>query len=65
MFRDVDVTNGPATGVVLIKGSVDLEKIPVAPTAEEVAALEHIKFVKTVNYDPIEKIQTIQLIKHK
>lgn len=45
LFHNVDVTHGPATGAVLIHGFIDAQKIPVGPTAEEVAALNHIKFV--------------------
>lgn len=46
LFYDVDVTYGPAPGALMIHGFVDLAKIPVAPTAEEVAALKQITFLR-------------------
>lgn len=46
LFYDVDVTYGPAPGAALIHGFVDLNKLPVAPTAEELAALKQITFLK-------------------
>lgn len=46
LFNDVDVTYGSAAGAMLIHGFIDLNKIPVAPTPEEVAALKQITFLK-------------------
>lgn len=46
LFEDVDVTDGPAAGALLIHGFVDLDKIPSAPSAEEKAALNQITFLK-------------------
>lgn len=46
LFYDVDVTYGPASGAALIHGFVALDKLPVAPTAEEKAALKQITFLK-------------------
>lgn len=46
LFNDVDVTNGPAKGALLIHGFVDTSKLPAAPTAEEKAALKQITFVE-------------------
>lgn len=46
LFYDVDVTDGPAPGAVLIHGFVALDKIPTAPTVEEIAALKQITFLK-------------------
>lgn len=46
LFYDVDVTDGPKPGAMLIHGFVDLAKIPTAPTAEEIAALKQITFLK-------------------
>ncbi|MEK5178255.1 hypothetical protein [Paenibacillus odorifer] len=46
LFNDVDVTDGPAPGAMMIHGFVDLTKIPTAPTAEEIAALKQITFLK-------------------
>ncbi|MFK0524760.1 hypothetical protein ACINKY_21400 [Paenibacillus illinoisensis] len=46
LFYDVDVTYGPAPGALLIHGFVDLDKIPVAPTADAITALNMIKFIK-------------------
>lgn len=46
LFYDVDVTAGPAPGAALIHGFVDLDKLPVAPTVEEKAALKQVTFLK-------------------
>jgi len=46
LFNDVDVTHGSASGAALIHGFVATDKLPVAPTAEEVSALKQITFVK-------------------
>lgn len=46
LFNDVDVSFGPASGSLLIHGFVALDKLPVAPTVEEKAALKQITFVK-------------------
>lgn len=46
LFNDVDVTYGPAAGAMLVHGFIDLNKLPVAPTAEEIAALKQITFLK-------------------
>lgn len=46
LFTDVDVTYGPAPGAMMIHGFVDLAKIPTAPTAEEIAALKQITFLR-------------------
>ncbi|MGE7984923.1 hypothetical protein [Lysinibacillus fusiformis] len=43
---DVDVTYGPAVGAVVIHGFVDLAKLPVQPSAEAIAALKQITFMK-------------------
>lgn len=46
LFYDVDVTYGPAPGALTIHGFIDLDKIPAAPTAEAIAALKQITFLK-------------------
>ena len=46
LFGDVDVTYGPAPGALLIHGYIDLNKIPTAPTPEEITALRQITFLK-------------------
>ncbi|MBH0330121.1 prophage protein [Brevibacillus brevis] len=46
LFSDTDVTYGPAPAAMLIHGFIDLNKIPVAPKPEEVAALKQITFLK-------------------
>lgn len=46
LFNDTDVTSGPAKGALLIHGFIALDKIPKAPTAEEVAALKQITFIQ-------------------
>lgn len=43
---DVDVSYGPAVGAAVIHGFVNLEKIPTAPTTEQIAALKQITFLK-------------------
>ena len=42
---DVDVTQGPAPGAAVIHGFVDLAKLPTAPTAEAITALNQITFL--------------------
>lgn len=46
LLYDVDVTYGAAAGAMLIHGYVDTTKLPEAPTAEAVAALKQITFMK-------------------
>lgn len=46
LFYDVDVTDGPTKGAMLIHGFVDTSKLPAAPTVEEKAALKQITFVE-------------------
>lgn len=46
LFFDVDVTDGPAKGAMLIHGFVDTSKLPVAPTDEDKAVLKQITFVE-------------------
>ena len=46
LFNDVDVTYGPAPGAAMIHGFVALDKLPEAPTAEAIAALKQITFLK-------------------
>lgn len=45
LMSDIDVTYGPAPAAMIIHGFIDLNKIPTAPTAEEVAALKQITFI--------------------
>jgi len=45
LLNDVDVTNGPAPGAMVIHGFIDLAKLPEAPDAAEVAALGLIAFI--------------------
>lgn len=46
LFNDTDVTDGPAPGALLIHGFVAIDKLPVPPTEEEIAALKQITFIK-------------------
>lgn len=46
LFNDTDVTFGPAPGAAIIHGFIDLNKLPEAPTADAVTALNMIKFIK-------------------
>lgn len=45
VFNDIDVTNGDATGALLIHGFVKTAAIPAAPTAEAKTALKQIEFL--------------------
>lgn len=45
LLNDVDVTNGPAPGAMVIAGYLAKGKLPEAPAAEAVAALPLIKFI--------------------
>ncbi|WP_273483627.1 hypothetical protein [Desulforamulus ruminis] len=44
LYTDVDVTNGPQPGPVLVEAWVLEARLPEAPTAEAKAAMKHIKF---------------------
>lgn len=44
LFTDVDVTEGPQPGALLVEGYVLEERLPVAPTADAKAALTKITF---------------------
>lgn len=46
LFNDTDVTYGPAPGAAIIHGFIDIGKLPEAPTAEAITALNMIKFIK-------------------
>lgn len=46
LFNDTDVTYGPASGAALIHGFIATEKLPEAPTADAIAALKQITFLK-------------------
>lgn len=43
--NDVDVTYGPALGAMLIHGFIDVKKMPIEPTAADIAALKQITFL--------------------
>jgi hypothetical protein len=45
LLTDVDVSYGSASGAAVIHGFIDTAKLPVAPTAEEAAALKQITFI--------------------
>lgn len=45
LFNDVDVTYGPAPGAAIIHGFIDVNKLPEAPDADAVTALNMIKFI--------------------
>lgn len=47
LLFDVDVTYGPAPGSMVIRGNIDLSKLPEAPEADAIAALKtRILFIK-------------------
>lgn len=45
LVNDVDVTHGPNVGAMCIHGFIDVNKIPVEPTADDIDALPLIKFI--------------------
>lgn len=44
LLRDTDVTYGPREGANVYHGTVDLDKIPVQPDADIIAALPRVSF---------------------
>lgn len=47
LLNDVDVTYGPSSGAMIIHGFIALDKLPAAPVADVVTALEgRILFLK-------------------
>lgn len=46
LFRDTDVTYGPASGALIIHGFIAQDKLPKPVTAEAKAALPQIHFIK-------------------
>lgn len=44
LLTDVDVTEGPQPGALIVEAYVIPERLPVAPSAEAKAALKEIKF---------------------
>jgi hypothetical protein len=44
LFHDVDVTEGPQPGALMVEGYVIEARLPVAPAAEAKTALKEIKF---------------------
>ena len=46
LFSDTDVTHGSAPGAALIHGFIATGKLPEAPTADAIAALKQITFLK-------------------
>lgn len=45
LLEDVDVSYGPASGSMVIHGFIDSTKLPTAPQAAAVTALNMIKFI--------------------
>ena len=52
LLKEIDVTFGPAAGAGVYEGTLNLDKLPVAPSAEAKAALNEVKFMsdKDLNY---------------
>lgn len=46
LFRDTDVTYGPASGAMIIHGFIAVDKLPAEPAAEAIADLPQIHFIK-------------------
>ncbi|MEK3974737.1 hypothetical protein [Psychrobacillus sp. FSL K6-1267] len=44
IYNDVDVTNGPQPGALIVEGYILEERLPTAPTAEAKAAMTKITF---------------------
>lgn len=44
LLNDVDVTEGPQPGAVVVEGYVIMERLPEAPTPEAGAAMKEIKY---------------------
>lgn len=44
LYNDVDVTNGPQLGSLIVEAYILEERLPVAPNAEAKTALKEIKF---------------------
>ncbi|MCP3741455.1 hypothetical protein [Rossellomorea sp. BNER] len=44
LFNDIDVTEGPQPGAVMVEGYVLEERLPIAPSVEAKTALKEIKF---------------------
>jgi hypothetical protein len=53
LFNDVNVTDGPRHGAMLYMGSVEVNRLPVAPTAAQIAALPRISFMDYNNRQPV------------
>ncbi len=45
LLEEVDVTDGPAAGAMLIHAFIKTGKLPEVPTAEAIAALKQIHFI--------------------
>jgi len=45
LMNDIDVTYGSALGAMIIHGYIDVNKIPVPPSAADIAALKQITFL--------------------
>lgn len=53
LFNSVDVTEGNKHVAMIYAGSIDIAKLPVAPTAAQVTALSRISFVDYNNMSPL------------
>lgn len=45
LLRDVDVTDGPADGAMVVEGFIDLAKMPTPPDTAAIEALKRITFM--------------------
>lgn len=52
LLKDIDVTYGPAAGTGVYRGTINKDKLPVAPAAEAIAALKGVIFMsdEDMNY---------------
>jgi hypothetical protein len=53
LFNDVDVSDGPRHGAMLYMGSVEVNRLPIAPTAAQKSALPRISFMDYSNRAPV------------
>lgn len=49
LYNDVDLTNGPRPGAMIIAGNINADRIPVKPTAAQKDAMKRITFMSYEN----------------
>lgn len=51
LLKDIDVTHGPAAGAGVYRGTINLDKLPVAPAEAAIAALKGVIFMSDEDFD--------------